>query len=198
LIPNVHGADAPAIAPDPTASPKPAWLSDVSLGLKETYDNNVFLSGVDPKFFPAGYKVPAGSVAALENQWSWVTIVSPKIGVSFIPLLGNQNLFQTLSLAYAPDFVVYHDQTSESYDAHRFAAAVKGNADAFSFSLDGAFVFVDGNNVAPTYPGGYVTAWNTAADRERRKQIQDRATVAFRYAGTGGSSGRPPRCCITT
>jgi len=179
-LPSAVGANTPGVSA-PDAWQKPVWLSDLSLGVKEAYDNNVFLSGVDPKYLPPVYKVPAGSVAALQNQWSWVTTVSPKIGVNFVPLMGNQKLFQTLSLAYAPDFVVYHDQTSESYDAHRVAAAIKGKADALSFSLDDAFVYVDGNNVAPTYPGGYVTAWNTVAPRERREQIQDRATLAFRY-----------------
>jgi hypothetical protein len=160
---------------------KPPWLKDLSLGIKEGYDNNVFLSGVDQKYLPPAYTVPPGGVAALKDLWSWVTSLSPKLGVSFIPLLGDQKLLQTLSFEYAPEFVFYHDQQSESYDAHRFATAIKGKANAFSFGLDDTFTYVDGSNIAPTYPGGFVTAYNIGAPRERREQIQDRAGLFFQY-----------------
>jgi len=181
LLSNTFGADAPAVASGSAAWQKPVWLTDLSVGVKEGYDDNVFLSGVDPKFYSSGYTVPAGSVAALQNRWSWVTTVSPKVGVNFAPLLGNQKALQTLSLAYAPDFVIYHDQSSESYDAHRFVAAIKGKTDALSFGLDDTFAYVDGSQMGPTYPRGFVTAYNVAAPRERRDQIQDRATVVFQY-----------------
>ena len=181
LFSNALGADAPAVGSGPATWQKPVWLADLSLGFKEGYDDNVFLSGVDPKYYSSGYTVPPGSVAALQNRWSWVTTVSPKVGVNFAPLLGDQKTLQTLSLAYAPDFVIYHDQSSESYDAHRFAAAIKGKMDAFSIGMDDTFAYVDGSKMGPTYPGGFVTAFNTAADRERREQIQDRATVVLQY-----------------
>ena len=57
--------------------------------------------------------------------------MSPKVGVNFAPLLGDQTLFQVLSLGYAPDFVSYNDASSENYNAHRLAATVKGKADDF-------------------------------------------------------------------
>lgn len=180
LLPAAHAADQP-IASTAAAWQKPAWLTDLSLGIKESYDDNVFLSGVDPKFYSSGYTVPSGSVAALENRWSWVTTVSPKLGVNFAPLLGKQTAWQTLSLAYTPDFAIYHDQTSENYEAHRFGAGVKGKADAFSFGLDEAFTYVHGSDYGPLYPGNYVTAYNVGAPRERREQIQDRAAVVFQY-----------------
>jgi hypothetical protein len=181
LLSNVQGAGTLTVASDSAAWQKPAWLADLSVGVKEGYDDNVFLSGVDPKYYSSGYTVPSGSVAALQNRWSWVTTVSPKVGVNFAPLLGDQKTLQTLSLSYAPDFAIYHDQTSESYDAHRFSAGVKGKSDAFSFGVDDAFTYIDGSDMGPTYPGGYVTAYNVAVPRERREQIQDRATVAFQY-----------------
>ncbi len=184
VLSKIYGADTSAAAASPAAWQKPAWLMDLSAGVKEGYDNNVFLSGVDSKYLPPVYTVPPGSVAALKDRWSWVTIVSPKIGVNFAPLLGIQKSLQTLSLAYAPDLAIYHDQTSESYDAHRLAAAVKAKADSFSFGLDDTFAYIDGSKWAPVYPGGFVTAYNTAAPRERREQIQDRATVYFQYDWT--------------
>lgn len=111
---------------------KPAWLTDCSLGIKESYDNNVFLSGVSPQFLPANYTVPAGSVAALKDRWSWITAVSPKIGVNFAPLIGVTNV-PVLSLAYAPDLVAYHEQPTENYTAHRVLAAAKIKTEPLTF-----------------------------------------------------------------
>ena len=159
---------------------KPAWLTDCSLGLKESYDNNVFLSGVDARNLPPAYTVPAGSVAALKDRSSWITTVSPKVGVNFSTLAGATNL-PVLSLAYAPDFAVYHDQGSESYNAHRLLAAVKGQTDWVAFGADNNFTYIDGSGMGPVYPGGLYSAFATTADRERRRQIQDRANVSVQF-----------------
>jgi hypothetical protein len=156
---------------------KPAWLTDCSLGVKESYDDNVFLSGVDANYLPATYVVPPGSVVALKDRSSWITTFSPKVGVNFAPLIGATNL-SVLSLAYAPDFVLYHDQPSESYNAHRLLAAVKATTEPVSLSADNSFVYIDGNDMGPVYPGALYSAFATTADRERRKQIQDRANVS--------------------
>jgi hypothetical protein len=160
---------------------KPAWLTDLSVGLKETYDDNVFASGVDPKYLPAGYTVPAGSVAALEDQSSWVTTVSPKVGVNFAPLINDEEVLPILSLIYAPDFVIYHDQHSESYDAHRFITAVKLKDGAFKFALNNTFTYVDGSQFGPDYPGALFNAYMNSSVRDRREQIQDCASLSFEY-----------------
>ena len=159
---------------------KPAWLTDCSLGVKESYDNNVFLSGVGPQFLPASYTVPAGSVAALKDRASWITAVSPKIGVNFAPLTGVSNL-TVLSLAYAPDLVAYHEQPTESYTAHRVLAAVKIKTEPVTLGADNNFVFIDGNGLGPVYPGALYSAFASTADRERRRQIQDRANVSVQF-----------------
>lgn len=175
---NLHAAIPPLAA---GTIPKPCWLTELSLGLKESYDDNVFLAGADPKYLPAAYAVPAGSVAALQDRASWVTTVSPKIAVNFAPLLGDEKTLQTFSLAYAPDFVTYHDQSSESYEAHRVVTALKGRAEAFSFSAENTFSFVDGNSVAPFYPGALYNVYMSSFVRERREQLQDKATVTLQY-----------------
>ena len=156
---------------------KPAWLTDCSLGIKESYDDNVFLSGVA---HPPAYTLPAGSVAALKDRASWITTVSPKVGVNFAPLIGATNL-SVLSLAYAPDLAIYHDQSSESYNAHRLLAAVKVKTEPVSFSADNNFVYIDGSDMGPVYPGALYSAFASTADRERRKQIQDRANVSVQF-----------------
>ncbi len=177
-IASAAAADAvPVIQP----SQKPAWLAELSLGIKESYDDNVFLAGADAKYLPPTYTVPAGSVAALKDCASWVTTVSPKVALNFNPLLGDQKTVQVLSLAYAPDLVGYHDQTSENYAAHRVMSAIKGKTGAFSFSADNTFAYINGNNAGPTYPGGLLSAYAMAATRERREQIQDKAAVTFQY-----------------
>ena len=156
---------------------KPDWLMDCSLGIKESYDNNVFLSGVNN---PPAYAVPAGSVAALKDRSSWITTVSPKVGVNFSPLTGATNP-SVLSLAYAPDFAIYHDQSSESYNAQRLLAAVKGTAEPVTFGADNNFTYIDGSGMGPVYPGGLYSAFAVTADRERRRQIQDRANVSVQF-----------------
>ncbi|MDR3457668.1 MAG: hypothetical protein P4N60_09495 [Verrucomicrobiae bacterium] len=157
---------------------KPAWLTDLSLGVKEGYDDNLLLvAGLNPGLQPKG---------------SWITTVSPKVGFDFAPLFGRQTTLQTFSFAYAPDFAIYHDASAESYDAHRFGNSIKGKTGDFSFALDNAFLFNDGSSVAPTYAlNQSATAldqadknrscYSTGAPRERRKQMQDRATVLLQY-----------------
>ena len=156
---------------------KPTWLTDCSVGIKESYDNNVFLSGVNN---PPPTTAPAGSVVALKNCYSWITTVSPKVGINFSPIIGATNL-PILSLAYAPDVAVYHDQTSESYTAHRVLASVKAKTDPATFSADNIFTYIDGNGMGPFYPGNLYSAFATTADRERRRQIQERANVSVQF-----------------
>lgn len=153
-------------------------MTEASLTVKESYDNNIFESGVNN---PPPYALPPGSVAALKDIYSWITSVSPKVDVNFAPLLGDQKTLQTLSLAYAPDFVWFHDATSENYDAQKFTAALKAKTDAVSISADNNFAFVDGNQFGPVYPGSLLSAFATVAARERREQILDKANAAIQF-----------------
>ncbi len=153
---------------------KPAWLNELSLGLKEGYDDNVYLSGADQRFMPPG-KV------SLKGRDSWVTTVSPRIGFDFRPLLGGTNTVQALSLNYTPDFVTYHAANTESHQAHRFANAIKLQHEAFSMQVDHSFYYIHGPRLGPSYPGGLLNAYSTVTVRERREQFQDRAKVNLRY-----------------
>lgn len=159
-------------------SQKPAWLTDLSIGVKESFDDNVFLAGAPVL---AVYKVPVGSVAALKNIGSFVTTISPKIRVDFVPLLGKQGALQSLTLSYAPDFAFYHGASSENHSNHRFATAIKGKMDNFSFQMDNTFQYVDGSEYAPMYPGNNRSAYSHPVARERREQVQNRNTITFRY-----------------
>jgi opacity protein-like surface antigen len=173
---SVNATAPPAATTAPVLPQKPAWLTDLSVGIKESYDDNIYLSGV----VPTSATIPAGGVEALKNHSSWVTTVSPKVGFNFAPLLGDQTIFQALTFGYAPDFVTYHDAETESYNAHRIAAAVKGHVDAFSFNLDNGFNYINGSKFGPDYSAG-LNAYGTGILRERREQFQDRSTVTFKY-----------------
>lgn len=126
---------------------RPAWLTEASVGVKESYDDNVFLSGAN-----VANTVPAGFVAAVKDKSSWVTTASPKLDVNFAPLLGDQKTLQVLSLAYAPDFVTYHDLDSESFNAQRFSAALKAKTESFAISADDSFAYVDGSALGQSIP----------------------------------------------
>ena len=177
LLPKSHAADSSAIVSNSTAWQKLGWLTDLSLGVKDSHDDNLL--------------VVSGN--GLAPQSSWVTTVSPKVGFNFAPLLGNQKTLQTLSLSYTPDFNVYHTAPSQSYDAHKIGNTIKGNAGDFSFSLDNAFLYNDGNHQAPIYalnqlsgPGAnqldqYRNVYGYQVARDRLAQTQDRATILLRY-----------------
>jgi len=162
---------------------KPAWLTDLSLGVKESYDDNILLV----------------SGNQMQPQPSWISTVSPKIGFNFAPLLGNQNTLQTFSFIYAPEFAIYHNTPSESYDAQKINDSIKGQAGDFSFSLDNAFLYNDGSTIAPTYAlnqtstqdyDRYRNFYAFAPARERRNQIQDRSAASLQY-DWGGFFVRP-------
>lgn len=176
------GSAPPGAADAANVFKKPDWLSDLSVGIRGSYDDNVFLSGAGSQYLPKVYLVPPGSVVALKDISSWVTTISPKIAVNLAPVLGGQNL-EALTLCYAPDFAFYTGAPSEDFQAQRFGTTLKAHAGAFSCNLENSFVYIDGNDVAPTYPGALYSAIGIAAPRERREQIQDRTALALRYDG---------------
>ena len=171
-----RAADSGQTATAPVLPQKPAWLTDLSIGVKEGYDDNVYLSGV----VPANKAIPDGGVLALKNHSSFVTTVSPKLGFNFAPLLGDQKVLQALTFAYAPEFVTYHDADTESYNAHRLSANVKGHVDDFSFSLENGFNYINGSKYGASYSSG-LPAYGTGILRERREQFQDRNTLTLKY-----------------
>ena len=175
LLTNAYCAGTTSAISGSDAWQKPVWLTDLSLGVKESYDNNVLLV----------------SGNGMQPQASWVSTVSPKIGFNFAPLLGNQNTntLQTLSLVYSPDFNIYEGASSQSYDAHKIGDTIKGSAGDFSYSLDNAFLYNDGNKQAPIYgpaDGGnsldqYRNNYAHQVARERLAQTQDRAAIVLQY-----------------
>lgn len=165
---------APALADDITSASsewkKPVWLTDLSLGLKESYDSNVYLSGADAA---PGYDV------ATKNKASWVTTISPKIGVDFAKLLDSGSPVKTFAFGYVPDFAIYHDAPSESYSAHRLTTAIKTQSDTVAVSFDNTLTYIDGDEDGLIYPSGSSSFVHSAV-RERRKQWQDRSKLSVK------------------
>ncbi len=165
------GAAEPAASSkpaDPWGLPaKPAWLTDVGLSLKLGYDNNVYASRVAP----------------WQDEGSFFTTISPKLGVNFAPLINSDpksDGIQTLSVGYVADYTFFASTSSEDNLIHNFPAVLKGKAGAFSYNLDNTFRYVDGSDEGWIYPNGN-SAYTTAISRERREQIQNRTKIVFRY-----------------
>ena len=149
---------------------KPAWLTDLSLRVGESYDTNVYV---------AGWDVAPGENVSTRNKASAVTTISPKIGVDFAKLLDKDSILKVFSLGYSPDFVTYHDASSESYAAHRFTTAIKAKADPVTLSIENAFTYIDGSKDGLFYPGG-ASAYANGTIRERRNQWQDRSKASLK------------------
>jgi len=174
-----HAADA-TLSSDGNADTsfwtKPAWLTELSFSYKESYDDNVL--GV------SGY--------GLQPESSWVDSVGLKIGVNIAPFLSSPD-FSVFSFTYNPEKVTYTAASQEDYTAHRLGTAVKWKSGNLSFGLDQAYLYNDGNQVAPTYAlnqlsgaaanqnDKYRNNYAHSVARERRNQYQDRYTAFFQY-----------------
>ena len=162
---------------------KPEWLPQLSLGIKESYDDNVF--GV--------------SGNGMRPQNAWITSISPGVGFNFAPLLNPESSIQTLLLNYTPDFVFFalphkeapYNEPSQSYDAHKVGTVLNGAVDNFSYSVSNAFLYNDGSRNAPTYALNQLGAtgeydkyrdhYAYVPSRERANQIQDRETTSLTF-----------------
>jgi len=167
---------------------KPTWLTDFSMGIKESVDTNVYVTSVD-----AAPVAGQDGRFAKANYTSMITTFSPKIGVNFAPLIGSDYL-KVLSLGYAPDYSIFHDASSETNYLHKFTAAAQGKMDFVSFNIENSISLIDGSDEGLIYTGpaatGNNSAFANAATRERRKQWQDR-TKAWIKADIGSFFIRP-------
>lgn len=157
---------------------KPSWLAELSVSAKEGYDDN--LLGVSGK--------------AMKPDSAWVSSIGLKVGLNFGPLLEKQNPLKTFTLAYQPEKFWYESDSAENYSSHKINTTLAGKSGDFSFSLDNAFLYVDGNKEAPTYAlnqfAGAAANQNDkfrnnfahASARERRAQSQDRYNAVLQYS----------------
>jgi hypothetical protein len=171
----VAGDTSKVVAPLETTSiwEKPAWLTDLSLRVGESYDTNVYLEG---------YQATEAQLAPLRkdlvtdrNKTSWVTTITPKIGVDFAKFFDKDSFVKSLTLGYSPDILIYHDAPDESYQSHRITTGFIGKSDNVTVSLDNAFTYINGSDEGLIYPNA--SAYANGTIRERRSQWQDRTKL---------------------
>lgn len=184
LAPQTHLSAVAATPATPSnhapAAAKPAWLAEASVSFRETYDTNVFLSGVPDALLVAATPPPGGTLARPERD-SFVTTASARVGFDLRPLLGSPATLQTGSLTYSTDLSRFHSASSEDHSIHRLGLTLKGKLDSLSWTFDQTLTRVFGDDVAPLYPGACVSAYGTAVLRERRDQWQERAKLSAQY-----------------
>ncbi len=153
----------PNSGPSASVLSRPAWMTELSLELKESYDNN--LLGVSGNGMPKSY--------------SWITTLTPRIGLDLAPLIHNQVALKVLSLNYEPAFASYSQASQETNIAHRILNKIKAKSDNLSFSLDNTFLYIDGSSAAPIYPApdNVRSSYAHALPRDRRNQYQDRSKI---------------------
>ena len=176
-------AVAQTVAPAADNQLKPDWLTEASFSFREGYDNNVFASGVDPRYYPGSYVGPIpGSVWAEKNHGSFFEVFTPKVAMDLAKLQDNKDgVLRTFALSYAPEFYQYNDAPSENNVAHKIGSTIAAQCHDLSFQLDEAFTYVDGEKLGPTYPGKYYDSIGHGITRERREQWQDRTTATLTY-----------------
>jgi len=173
LAASTGAGETNSIATARPAVVKPAWLTDLSAGVRETYDNNVMMV--------------VQKSGSMPLQPSWITTFSPRVGFNFAPLFGKPDALDTFTLAYQPDFFIYHNLSSENHNTHTFTNSLHGRLGKFSYAITQGFMFVDASSIAPAYqlPGGAAKQdYNVLAmisARDRRKQVQERPSVSLRY-----------------
>lgn len=139
-----HGQQAKATGAD-------SLSYSASLSIKETYDSDVFMQSVSP----------------LANQSSWVTAVTPSVGLAYKP----SSAFN-LSLGYSPEIAFYHSESTEDYVAHKGTLGASGKISDATWDLVNALTFIDGNESGVTFfgPGG-VPALGGVPLRDRREAL---------------------------
>lgn len=143
----------------PLTSPSRSWTGSASLGVKESYDSNVFLQ----------------NSGAWSGRDSWVTTVLPSLAGNWKP--GPQ--FQA-GISYAPEFTFYHDEPSESYVAHRGNLSLSGTSGTTSWSSTTSGVILDGSDEGLTFtdPWG-APATGGVPIRERRDAAVLRTSLSL-------------------
>ena len=177
-------ATAPS-APCGTPAPLPEnpWNASLSFSVRESYDSNVFLQDVEPS--PAGVAAAraAGLQPAEAGLGSFVTLITPRLDVSFKP----SQAFN-LSAFYAPDVATYHSADSEDYVAHRTNLNFSGTTESkVAWEQTNTAVYVDGSELGPTFARpGDIPAIGGIPLRDRREQFLLRQGLKLTIPVPGG------------
>ena len=114
--------------------------------LKETFDSNIYLQDNKPIPFNVLQAEAAGLHPVEANKGSFVTTVTPKVGLDYKPSAAFN-----LSAAYAPEAAFYHSAPSENYVTHRGTLNFNGAIENTSWELLNTATYIDGSTVGPTF-----------------------------------------------
>ena len=139
------------------AQPPEPWLPSASLGLKEAFDENVFLQSVTTNAF----------------RHSAVTTVLPSVGIGYQP----SDSFRA-SLNYAAEAGFFHSDPGEDFILHRAVLSLQGAARQTQWEVSENFVAIDGSDLGPSFfgPGG-PPAGGGPQIRDRRAALVERGQV---------------------
>jgi len=141
----VFGLTSPAA---PVETKPTAWKVNLSVAIKEAYDNNVYLQSETP----------------LADQASFVTSLLPQLGLGLQP-----DPAFGVSLNYTPEIVFFHSESSEDYLAQRAQFSLSGKLGNTKYEARTSLVFIDGSSTSPTWTGpGGAPATGGPAVRDRR------------------------------
>jgi hypothetical protein len=167
LCPLVLGAQTstPAAPPAKPAAKKSPWTWSASLGVKETYDSNVYLQDAEPLPANVAAAQAAGLTPVTAQKGSFVTTILPSVGVTF-----QASPAFKAGLSYSPEAAFYHSASSEDYLAHRGAFNLGGQWDKASWELLNTASYIGGNDLGPTFARpGDVPAVGGIPLRDRRE-----------------------------
>ena len=136
------------------------WTYNAELGLRETWDSNIFLQDTEPD----RTKVPQ---AAAPFQESFVTTVTPRVGIDY-----RSNPRFAATVGYAPEIAFYHSASSEDYVAHRGTVNLSGKDCEDPWQFANACGWVEGGDEGLYFgaPGG-APALGGIPIRDRRDQF---------------------------
>lgn len=160
------------IAGEPAAPASATWKFTTTLGVRETYDSNVYLQDHAPS--------PAIVGAAPAQLSSLVTAVSAGVNVESRGATGL-----VVNGSYAPEVVRYHSASPENYTTHRAQIGASRRAGAVAWNVSDALVWTDGSKDSPIFGGpGGAPALGGIPLRDRRAALVNRAN--FRVESIAG------------
>jgi hypothetical protein len=116
------------------------------LGLKETFDSNVYIQDNAPTPAHVAAAEAAGLKPVEANKGSFVTSILPKVGLDYKPCSAFN-----VSLGYAPDIVFYHSAHTEDYVTHRGTFNLGGKIGDATWDLANTAAYIDGSKEGPTF-----------------------------------------------
>lgn len=116
------------------------------VGLKETYDSNVYLQDVVPAPANVAAAKAAGFNAVEAKKESFVTSILPSLGLDYQPCAAFR-----LVAGYSPEITFYHAADSEDYVAHRASLNLSGTIEETKWELLNSFTAIDGSDLGPVF-----------------------------------------------